>query len=89
MPEYEKLVLMEMTMSGNEAYLDRFYKDLEDRRFSLIISEAISLELKDEHQAISEENNIWIRSVIRPLIKKYHYQPLQGRSDIYILTPKQ
>ena len=88
-PEYEKLILMEMVMAGNEDYLGQFYEDISNRRFKLIVSDALRTELREEADAFSEEHNVWVKGVIIPLLKEYQYERLGGRRDIVILKPKQ
>jgi hypothetical protein len=88
-PEYEKIELMEMAMSGNEMYLERFYNDISNQRFALIISDSIRKDLKDEADAFSEEHNVWVEKVVRPLVDSYQYYPLGGRRSIFIMTPGQ
>lgn len=87
-PEYEKLELMEMAMSGNTFYLDKFHNDIENHRFSLIVLDAIRLDKKDRTEAFSEEHNVWVEEVILPLLKSYDYTPLGTRRDINLLTLK-
>jgi len=88
-PEYEKLELMEMAMAGNDDYLNRFYDDILNRRFSLIILDAIRYDMKDRTEAFSEEHNVWVEKVILPLLKGYQYSSFGDRSNINLLTPKE
>jgi hypothetical protein len=87
--DYEKLELMEMAMSGNSVYLDRFYEDVSNQRFALIISDPIRFDFKDNADAFSEEHNVWVEKVVLPLLKYYNYSPLENHKSINILTPKQ
>jgi hypothetical protein len=88
-PDYEKMELMEMVMAGNQAYLDRFYDDLMNHRFSLIILDAIRIDWRDRSGAFSEEHNMWVEKVILPVLKHYEYTPLGERRNINLLTPKE
>lgn len=65
-PEYEAVTLMEMAMSGNEAYLDQFYNDLEGKRFDAIIAWRLTTAIKKAGTFI-EENNVW-NSLVSPYI---------------------
>ena len=56
--DYEVVTLMEMAMSGNQAYLDRFYDDLASHRFAAIVSGRQNLTIKQEG-VFAEENNVW------------------------------
>lgn len=62
-PEYERVFLMEMAMSGNADYLERFHQDLKNQRFSMIISEPVFLPIKGYTEHFGEENNAWVNSV--------------------------
>ena len=73
-PEYEKDVLMEMVMSRNGAYLGRFYKDLHEQRFGMIVIDPQTDTLLSEKRSFAAENNIWILKVTRPLW--CYYEPL-------------
>lgn len=88
-PEYEVIVLMEMAMSGNQPYLDRFYADLKDRRFAAIVAGKQNLGIKEDG-VFYEENNAW-NSLVSPYILCY-YEPTQTIEtelrDIQIFTPR-
>jgi hypothetical protein len=56
--DYEVVTLMEMAMSGNQAYLNRFHDDLASHRFAAIISGRQNLIIKQDG-VFSEENNVW------------------------------
>ncbi len=58
--DYEAVTLMEMAMSNNQPYLQKFYKDLAEHRFVMIVSGRQNLTIKDVASAsFAEENNIW------------------------------
>jgi hypothetical protein len=87
-PEYEKIELMEMAMSGNEVYLERFYADIAHHRFALIVTDSVRTDMKDEIDSFSEEHNVWVEKVMTPLLSEYRFSSLGGRSSIFVLTPK-
>ncbi|HSG45431.1 MAG TPA: hypothetical protein VLA72_19975 [Anaerolineales bacterium] len=68
--DYEVVTLMEMAMSGNQVYLNRFYKDLANHRFAAIISGRQNLVIKQEGP-FAEENNVWNTNV-SPYILCYY-----------------
>ena len=87
--EYEKLFLMEMAISHNDAYLDRFAQDIDRQRFSLIVTDPIFIQINDTSQdTLAPENNAWVRSVGRPILCAY--EPLSTFSNpaIQLLTPR-
>jgi hypothetical protein len=72
-PEYEVVFLMEMAMAGSQTYFDQFEKDLKSHRFSLIVSEPLSMTIQDEQFMFSEENNAWT-TWVTALIRKYYHE---------------
>jgi hypothetical protein len=71
-PEYEKVTLIEMVMSNNRPYMDRFYQDLHNHRFALIITIPMNSKLQDPSFAFAEENNEWVSQVEIPVKTDYH-----------------
>lgn len=71
--DYEVVTLMEMAMSGNQPYLNRFYDDLANHRFAAIVATKQNLGIKEEG-AFFEENNVW-NSRVSPYILCY-YTPI-------------
>jgi hypothetical protein len=72
-PEYEVVFLMEMAMAGNQTYFNQFENDLKSHRFSLIVSEPLSMTIQDEQHMFSEENNAWT-TWVTALIRKYYHE---------------
>jgi hypothetical protein len=68
--DYEVVTLMEMAMSGNQAYLNRFYSDLENHRFAAIISGRQNTVIKTDG-VFAEENNVW-NTYVSPYILCYY-----------------
>jgi hypothetical protein len=85
-PEYEVTTLMEMAMSGNQAYLDRFTNDLANHRFALIVTRAQRVVKKDD-EPFAEENNAWIDSISRPLLCYYERSLTLKSSNTLLLVP--
>ena len=83
-PEYEKDVLMEMVMSRNGAYMGKFYKDLHDQRFGLIVIDPQKDSLLAEKRSFGAENNIWTLKVTRPLWCYYEQEDVIGGIELYI-----
>lgn len=85
--EYEAVTLMEMAMSGNMTYLNRFYNDLRSHRFSVIITNPQNLTIKTDG-SLKEENNVW-NTRVAPYILCY-YMPSQrietdwNRIEVYV-----
>lgn len=88
-PDYEAVTLMEMAMSNNQAYLNRFYQDLESHRFAGIVAVKQNLAIKDEGP-VMEENNVW-NSRVSPYILCYYHsiltvEPQGNRVEVYVPT---
>jgi hypothetical protein len=85
-PDYEVVTLMEMAMSGNQLYLERFRSDLASHRFALIISRKQRV-VKKEGEAFAEENNVWIDAVSTPLLCYYERSFTLESSNTLVLVP--
>lgn len=88
-PEYERVFLMEMAMSGNLDYLEQFHQDLKNQRFAMIVSEPVYLPVKGESERFGEENNAWVNAVGVNL--RCYYKDIKTFKDIKVqlLVPKQ
>jgi hypothetical protein len=85
--DYEVVTLMEMAMSGNQVYLNRFYDDLAQHRFAAIVATKQNLGIKEDG-AFFEENNVWNTSV-SPYILCYYtpallLEPGGNRIEFYV-----
>ncbi|MGZ9234357.1 MAG: hypothetical protein ACXW4E_02430, partial [Anaerolineales bacterium] len=85
--DYEAVTLMEMAMSNNQAYLNKFYQDLERHRFVAIVATKQNLVIKQTGPAM-EENNVWnlrvspyILCYYRPLLT---VEPQGNRLEVYV-----
>jgi hypothetical protein len=89
-PQYEKTFLMEMAMSGNQAYFDAFNQDLKDHRFDLIVVSPQYINYKGRDYPFGEEDDAWVRYVSTPLLE--HYQNMTvldtGGERIALMEPK-
>ena len=73
-PEYEKDYLMEMVMSHNRTYLDRFQAVLRAQRFGLIIAEPQFIHFYGSVRSFGEENDLWVQEISAPLL--CYYEPI-------------
>ncbi len=87
-PEYEKVFLMEMVMSGNQAYLEQFWFDLDMHRFDLIVTEPLSLAIKPFTEPFAEENNYWVERVGWPMMDSYNTILDLYESGMWVMAPK-
>lgn len=87
-PEHEKVFLMEMAMADNQAYLQKFYADLRNHRYALIVSEPLNNYLQDERSAFAEENNAWVLRVVRPVLESYQQVDKMPEDNVYLYAPR-
>jgi hypothetical protein len=88
-PEYEREDLMEMAMSNNTAYLDRFKKEMEDQRFGLIVVDPLTFNVISRNRSFSEENNVWVRRVMRSILCNYREDITFPADDISLYVPQE
>ncbi|MFZ5818716.1 MAG: hypothetical protein ACOYYJ_02355, partial [Chloroflexota bacterium] len=88
-PEYEKKILMNEALSGDDDYFRPFYADLQARRFSIIVTEPLKLPVQDSGFHFGEENNAWATWVVDPLL--CYYQPIATfkNMQVQLLVPWQ
>ncbi|MDI6768282.1 MAG: hypothetical protein QMD04_01240 [Anaerolineales bacterium] len=86
---YEKTELMEMAMARNTIFRDQFWADIEDKRFSLIISETLKHWHQNRYAApYWYENNIWIDYISSTILNFYTPVYTNSDLDVSIYAPK-
>ena len=88
-PEYERVFLMEMAMAGNPEYLERFYNDLKNHRFALIISEPLYIQSKGSETRFGEENDAWVQQITIPILQYYDQRRTLPAVKMEFLVPKE
>lgn len=86
--EFEKDFLMEMVMSHNRTYLDRFQTDLRDQRFGLIVVEPQHDVLQGRANSFGEENDLWVQEVSIPLLCYYQSSLSFDTMGIALYVPR-
>ncbi|HSN93854.1 MAG TPA: hypothetical protein VLR89_02190 [Anaerolineaceae bacterium] len=71
--DYELGYLMEMSISRNQKYLDKFRSDLQSHKFTVILIDQLNTQHQDKQHSFGEENNAWVDEVLLPLLD--YYQP--------------
>ena len=87
-PEYEKKMLMEQSLSSNAEYFQGFYNDLANRRFALIVSDPLRNPIKDSSFQFGEENNAWVKWVSNPVLCYYDQKIILKEVGVQLLVPK-
>ena len=87
-PDYEQDYMMEMLMSHNMPYVERFQQDLSQQRFALIIAEPQNVHIYERNRDFSEENNLWVQEVSVPLL--CYYEPIStfGNVPLVVYAPR-
>lgn len=87
--EYEKVFLMEMSMAGSTAYFESFYKDLQEQRFDLIITDPLWPHYQGRAHSFGEENDAWVRWVVEPLLCTYQEWETIPEVPLVLLVPNE
>ena len=85
-PEDEVVSLMEMAISGNQPYLNKFYSDLASHRFAAIVAHKQNLGV--ETGDFIEESNVWTRLVAQPLLCQYKPVLTLTFTNIQVFVPR-
>ena len=89
MPDYELLTLSEMSISNNQVYLQRFYSDLRNHRFALIIADTQTEIIQDPAKdAFAEENNAWVQNISSYILEDYEKLYLIKTQGIQLYVPQ-
>ncbi|MBI1856094.1 MAG: hypothetical protein HYR93_09575 [Chloroflexi bacterium] len=84
--DYEVIALMEMAISGNQPYLDKFYSDLKNHRFAAIVARKQNLDANSGDFA--EESALWNKLVAYPLLCEYEPTLTLESSNIQVFVPR-
>jgi hypothetical protein len=85
-PEDEVVSLMEMAISGNKPYLNKFYGDLANHRFAAIVANRQNLGVATGD--FIEESNVWTNLVAQPLLCQYKPVITTTFSNIQVFIPR-
>jgi hypothetical protein len=89
-PEYEKKYMMDQAMAANAAYFLPYYQDLQKHRFTLIVTEPLKVNLKNEDEGVfSEENDAWVVWVSAPTLCFYEPILTEKSVGVQLLVPRQ
>ena len=88
-PEYEKKYMMDQAMASNAAYFQPYYRDLADRRFSLIVTEHLKVNYVEGPGLFGEENNLWVAWVSEPTLCFYEPLLTDKTVGVELLVPRE
>lgn len=81
-PDYETVFMLEMAMSGNGKFFEKFRQDLKDNRFGAIITYPQPDRLQGPGQSFFEENNVQIKYIGQVLT--CYYQSVRSWADVSV-----
>jgi hypothetical protein len=87
-PDYEQDYLMEMVMSHNRSYLDRFQSDLRAQRYGMIVIFPQGTQYDGPDRPSREENNYWVDEVSKPLLCYYEAAILSHDLQVGFYVPR-
>lgn len=88
-PDYEREDLMEMAMANNLAYLERFEQEIASQRFAAIVVDPLRFNYLGSDYAMGEENNAWVRRVVRPVLCWYREDETFPADRVVIYVPRE
>jgi hypothetical protein len=87
-PEYEREDLMEMAMADTYSYLFQFRQDMAHQRFALIVVDPLNYKIVNEDRSFAEENNIWVRRVMKFIVCNYREEAVFPEDEIALYMPQ-
>jgi hypothetical protein len=87
-PEYEREDLMEIAMSNNVPYLQKFREDMEDQRFALIVVDPLNYNFLSKNRSFAEENNIWVTRIMKSILCNYREEAVFPADEIALYVPQ-
>ena len=87
--DYELLLLSEASISNNRTLLEKFYQDLRERRFAMIITGRLNPSYqRPKMDPFAEENNLWVDRITFPILEYYGEEAYFGEQNLQVLVPK-
>lgn len=87
--EYEREELMEMAQGRIIDYLVDFRSDMRRQRFALIVVDHLNYNRLGRAYPFSEENNVWVRRVVRPILCNYREEVFFPADEIALYVPQE
>jgi len=87
--EYEKKYMMDQALASNARYFQPYYQDLADKRFALIVTEPLKVNLKEHGGIFSEENDLWVTWVSAPTLCFYEPIMFDKAVGVMMLVPRE
>ena len=88
-PEYEREDLMEIAMSNNIPYLQKFREDMKDQRFALIVVDPLNYNVLSKNRSFAEENNVWVTRIMKSILCNYREEAIFPADEIALYVPQE
>jgi hypothetical protein len=88
-PEYEREDLMEIAMSDNIPYLQKFREDMESQRFALIVVDPLNYNVLSKNRSFAEENNVWVIRIMKSILCNYREEAVFPADEIALYVPQE
>jgi hypothetical protein len=88
-PEYEREDLMEIAMSDNTPYLEKFRQDMEAQRFALIVVDPLNYNVLSRNRSFAEENNVWVLRIMKSILCNYREEAIFPADEIALYVPQE
>jgi hypothetical protein len=79
---------MEMAMGNNEEFLENFKQEMQAQRFDFIVVDPLTFKILARRRAFSEENNVWVRGIMRPILCNYRLDVAFPEYEIALYVPQ-
>ena len=87
--EYEKMLLQEMVMGNNLAYLQTFAEDMAAQKYALIVSDKQPVRLKDPAtEPLAMENNVVFETIVPMMSCAYEVETRIDSGNLELWVPK-
>jgi len=86
--DYETVFILENAMTGNKAYFEKFWQELKENRFAVIIAYPQPKLLQNVSESFAEENNAQITWIGEPLLCYYQETEIFLNLNVEIYTPR-
>jgi hypothetical protein len=87
--DYELKHVMNQAMGHNERYFEQFRRDIENHRFSLIVSDPLYIGFQGSKVPFGEENDAWVQEVTIPILENYEPIERLDKVLVWLLVPKE
>lgn len=85
--DYELKHVMNQAMGQNSNYFELFRRDLENHRFSMIVSDPLYIVFQGSKVAFGEENDAWVEQVTIPILEYYEPVAKFDKVLVWLLAP--